>query len=340
MSGRWTVEPLRLPFLRPFRTARGTRDGVVNVRVRWEVGGRTGEGEAHPSPRFGESLDGLIGALQTLTPPDPRPRIEDWLATVDRDHPALTPAARAALVAAGCDLHARREGVSLSELWRSKPLPLPPSSMTLSIDTPERVASAAAAAEAAGFPRLKMKVGLAGDRERVAAVRRVCALPLRVDANEGWRSRERAVRALEWLAGNDIELLEQPFPAGRHDDVAWLRARTPIPLFADEDAVGRDPLDGVRGVYDGVNLKLEKNGGLDACRAAAVAARAAGIRTLLGCFPGSSLAMAGAVAIAPDFDAIDLDAPLFLRADPYDGLRYAAGVPQVRSVPGNGVSAR
>ena len=88
--------------------------------------------------------------------------------------------------------------------------------------------------EAAEFPVLKVKVGLDTDEATIEAVRSVTGKPLRVDANEGWKDKETAIRKIEWLASKGVELVEQPMPAAMLEEAAWVRERSPIPVFADE----------------------------------------------------------------------------------------------------------
>jgi L-alanine-DL-glutamate epimerase-like enolase superfamily enzyme len=177
------------------------------------------------------------------------------------------------------------------------------------------------------FARFKIKVGASADADQAGldAIRAVTDRPLVADANGGFADREDAARRIEVLAARGVEWIEQPLSAGRLEDVAWLRRRTPIPILADEDVLTAADVVRAAAAYDGVNIKLMKAGGVTAALAQVEIARACGLRVLLGCAMQSSLAATAAAHLAPLFDWIDLDAPLFLARDPFEGLDYGPG---------------
>ena len=157
---------------------------------------------------------------------------------------------------------------------------LPPTDFTIGIDEPAVVAERAA--RAAAFPALKIKVGGTADLATLEAVRGVFAGPIRVDANTGWEP-EDALRLLPHLERLGVELIEQPFPARRLDQLRWLQERSSLPIVADESCVFIEDLDGLVGVVDGVNVKLAKCGGIGPARAMLDRAHELGFRTFLGC---------------------------------------------------------
>lgn len=198
--------------------------------------------------------------------------------------------------------------------------PPPPvvTAFTLSLGTPDGMAAAARAA--AGRPLLKMKLAGEGDDARVAAVR--AARPdarLIVDANEGW-SRADYRRNVPVLAALGVEMIEQPFPAGRDDELDGLER--PIAIAADESIHGLESLTTVVGRYDVVCLKLDKTGGLTAALEVRRAAEAAGAAIMVGCMVSTSLAVAPALFLSRGVRYVDLDGPLLLSEDRPFGLRY------------------
>ena len=227
-------------------------------------------------------------------------------------------AARNAVDAALWDLDAKRSGVPV---WRTLGLPEPRPMLTaFTISLGEPGAMAAAASAVAGRELLKVKLSGEGVVERVAAVR--AAAPdarLIVDANEAWGGLD-IERLAAALADLDVELIEQPVPAGHDhllDDV-----RSSVPLCADESVHDRASLDGVVGRYRFINIKLDKAGGLTEGHALAHAARARGIGVMTGCMLGTSLAIAPAFFVAMQGMYADLDGPLLI-ADRAGGLRFA-----------------
>src|SRR5437868_2822011 len=136
----------------------------------------------------------------------------------------------------------------------------PLTTFSIGIDNPE--VTRQKVREAAVFPILKVKVGLDTDEATIAAVRSVTKKPLRVDANEGWKDREEAVRKINWLEKQGVEFIEQPLAADRIEDTKWIRSRVHIPVIADEACQHASDIPKLRDAYDGVNVKLDKSGGL------------------------------------------------------------------------------
>ncbi len=331
----WSVVELRLRHL--FTIARGSRSVVPTVIVRLSAGGVTGLGEASPLARYGESVESVARFLATAGKEldgDPT-NIDGLLDRIDRLGTG-NPSARAAVDIALHDWAGKRRGVPL---WKYFGIPVPdapPSSMTIGIDTPAGIVGKVR--EAGAFAVLKVKVGAPGDRELIDAVRSVTSKPLRVDANEGWRSREEAIGQLRWLEGAGVELVEQPLPAGRLDDVAWLRERTSIPLYADEDLREDPDLARIARAYDGINVKLMKCGGLRQARKIIGAAREHGLKVMVGCMIETSVGISAAAQIAPMADVTDLDGSLLVANDPFRGAVAVDGTITLGQLPGIGVA--
>jgi L-alanine-DL-glutamate epimerase-like enolase superfamily enzyme len=164
--------------------------------------------------------------------------------------------------------------------------------------------------------------------------------PLRVDANEGWTSAASAREILAWLSRQGVELAEQPLPASDSDGARALYADSPLPLVADESALGAHALAGLAGAFHGVNVKLAKCGGLTRALDMVAAARALGLRVMLGCMIESSLGIAAALQLAPLADWIDLDGNLLLARDPFAGLGLDGSVWRMPQGVGLGVEPR
>lgn len=333
----WTVVPLRPRH--PFTIARGTRAVVPTVIVRLEYEGVTGLGEASPLARYGEST-GTVAAFLSALPKDLPEGLDDPDALLDRIAAAGpgNAAARAALDIAVHDWVGKRRGIAAWQHLGLRAGPLPRSSMTIGICPPEEAGRRAAAA--AGFAALKVKMGVEGDRDLFLAVRTATEAPIRVDANEGWKSREEALERLLWLRDRGVELVEQPIPAGRPEDVRWLRERSGVRLFADEDLTGRDSLDRIAGSYDGVNVKLMKCGGLREGLRLIRAAKELGMDIMTGCMIETSVGISAAAQLASLADAADLDGALLIDNDPFRGAVAADGTIRLTGAPGIGVGER
>ncbi|NBC34399.1 MAG: L-Ala-D/L-Glu epimerase [Alphaproteobacteria bacterium] len=313
MSRRLAIAAESWPVRGAFTIARDSVTAIEVVTVTLEEDGAVGRGECRPYGRYGESVAGVMADLESI-----RAAIE---AGMDRDtlQAAMPPgAARNALDCALWDLEARRTG---TPVWRLAGLAPPRPAVTaytLSLDTPERMAAAAQAA--ADRPLLKLKLTGEGDLERVQAVRQaVPSARLIVDANEGW-----SVAHLRDLgpafARLGVALIEQPLPAGA--DAALTEAACPVPLCADESCHDRRSLDRLAGLYQLVNIKLDKTGGLTEALLLATEARRRGFGLMVGCMLATSLALAPAMLLAADADFVDLDGPLLLAKDREPGLAY------------------
>ena len=230
-------------------------------------------------------------------------------------------AARNALDCALWDFEAKAKGVSVAE-WIGVPLAPVMTTYTISLGTPEQMAAQARKAE--HFPILKLKLGGAGDSDRLRAVRaELPEIRLIVDANEAWAPQDVA-RRLELCAGLDVELVEQPLPPDDEDLLSIIPHH--VPVCADESAHTADEIPHLATLYDAVNIKLDKSGGLTTALEMSSAARQAGLKIMIGSMVGTSLAMAPAVLLAQDADYIDLDGPLLLNRDRTHGLVYTGAM--------------
>jgi len=314
-----------------FGIARGSRTSQAVVQVELEHDGLIGRGEAAPVYYRGESVETATAFLADAGPglgDDPF-ALEEILGSLDGDA-----AGRAALDAALHDWIGRRLGVPV---WRLLGLSrrIPPTSYTISIDTLE--GTRARAHRARGYRALKVKVGGRDDLARLEAVRAESDAPLRVDANEGW-TLEQARELVPALVELGVELIEQPFPAGDLDSLRSLRELRPRPpLVVDEGCHDLGDVAGCAEYADAINVKLAKCGGLREAVRMVHAARALGLRTMLGCMIESELGIAPAAQIASLFDWVDLDGHLLLADRPFAGLELSDGRVLPSDAPGLGV---
>lgn len=312
------IRPARWPLKEPFTISRASVSFVDTVIVELGEGPFRGRGECRPYGRYGESVDRVVAAIETIAP-----AIERGSGRAELQTMLPAGAARNAVDAALWDLEAKQSGRRAYQLagLSGEPLPLV-TAYTLSLDTPERMR--AAAERARHRPILKVKLGSGGDDERIAAVREGApGARLIVDANEGWTART-LVANFEACRAAGVVLVEQPLPADADDALAG--GGLPVPVCADESVHDRDGLERLVGRYDAVNVKLDKTGGLTEALLLIAAARALGLEIMVGCMVASSLAMAPALLAAQGADFVDLDGPLLLAEDDPDPLRYEASL--------------
>ena len=301
------------PLKEAFTISRGSKTSAHVVVAVVRDGAFEGRGEAVPYDRYGETVAGVLEQIRTVAP---RVSTRSELAKALKPGAALN-----ALDCALWDIESKRSGVRVAALAG---LPDPVAAITaftLSLDTPHAMASKAA--EAKGLPLLKLKLGGAGDDARMRAVRQ--ARPdarLIVDANESWRP-DNLQDLLTVATECGVEMIEQPLPAG--DDEALRGCHRGVPVCADESVHTVADLPGLAGLYDAVNVKLDKAGGLTGAIALVREARQRHLKVMIGSMVATSLAVAPAMLLASQADWIDLDGPLLLARDRDPALRIMAG---------------
>jgi L-alanine-DL-glutamate epimerase-like enolase superfamily enzyme len=301
------------PLAQPFAISRGSRTTAEVVVAEIFDGDSRGRGECVPYPRYGESVEGVVQALEAMAG-----AVFSGLGREALQRAMPPGAARNALDAAFWDLDAKRADRPVAELAGLGALRPVVTAFTIGLDTPDGMAAAATAQRQR--PLLKLKLSGDGDIGRVRAVRRaVPTARLIVDANEGWTERH-LVEVMPALAEFGVELIEQPLPAGADDALADMPH--PIPICADESCHTSANFDRLVGKYDAINIKLDKTGGLTEALALAGEARRRGFGIMVGCMIATSLSMAPAMLVAQQASLVDLDAPLLLASDRAHGMRY------------------
>jgi L-alanine-DL-glutamate epimerase-like enolase superfamily enzyme len=301
------------PLAGVFVISRGAKSTARVVVATIRDGALTARGECVPYPRYRQTPEGTQQAILAAPWPLDRARLQT----------ALPPtAARNALDCALWDLEAKRSGRRAAEIAGVGTLRPVLTCYTLSLESPDAMAEAARAVP--NLPLLKLKLGRAGDHDRMRAVRR--ARPdarLVADANEGWTPDELPA-LLRTAAEVGIELIEQPLP--ENQDGVLARIEHPVPVCADESAHTTGSLAALRDRYDAVNIKLDKTGGLTEALAMAAEARRLGFKVMVGSMVATSLSMAPALIVAQQADWADLDSPLLLAGDREFGLAVRDGM--------------
>jgi L-alanine-DL-glutamate epimerase-like enolase superfamily enzyme len=307
-----SVEAERFPIAGTFTISRGSKTEAEVITCTIRDGAYSGRGECVPYKRYGETMDSVRAAIEGI-----KDRIAEGLDRLSLLEAMPAGAARNAVDCALWDLETKASGVSVAERLRVKPLPLE-TAYTLSLGTPEAMAAQARANEQR--PLLKVKIGGDNDIARIRSVAEAApASRIILDANEGWTN-GNIVENLAAAAELGVALVEQPLPAG-HDAILGEIAH-PVPICADESVHEAKDLDSLTGLYDAVNIKLDKAGGLTGALLLRDRAREMGFGIMVGCMVGTSLAMAPAVLLAQGADFVDLDGPLLLARDREPGLTY------------------
>ena len=328
---------LDLQLAHTWTIARGTGTNTFRAVVVELAGadGTVGRGEAAPTARYKESVDtvqvflkkvdarglsfndveGSMTYLDTVSPHDMSAKCALNLALLD-----------------GAAKIAKKPVYDVLELGFRENHHI--TSFTIGIDKPDMIRKKVLEAEP--YPVLKVKVGVAGDKENMQALREVAPTKtVRVDANEGWKTKEQALEMIEWLAKDGhVEFVEQPMPAATPArDWVWLKQRAPLPIFADESYHLAKDIAQAAECFHGVNVKLVKTGGVSAGYEALQAARKAGLKTMLGCMIESSILISGAAHLAELCDYLDLDGSILITNDPYVGVTANKGVLSFAAAP-------
>lgn len=308
-----------LPLAHPFHISGHvfTRSDVVEVTL--SDGAHSGRGEASGIYYMNDDVPGMMATIDRV-----RDRIESGITR--QELRALLPAggARNAIDCALWELEARQTGRPVWQLAGLEKAPKPIiTTFTMGAGVPEDMAKGAI-----GFPdavalKLKLTGELALDIERVKAVR--AARPdcwIGVDANQGYGI-EDLDALMAALVAADVKLLEQPLKRGRERDLQGFKRR--IPIAADESILSLPDIPSAAGLFDVINIKLDKCGGLTEGLEMARLARSLGMQVMVGNMVGSSLAMAPAFILGQLCDIVDLDGPIFLAEDRTPSIVYENG---------------
>jgi L-alanine-DL-glutamate epimerase-like enolase superfamily enzyme len=323
----------------PFTISRGSRDVSPVVFVQIEHDGIVGFGEAAPSNRYGESVETVEAFfakvdVRRFVDPFQLESILDYVDGIAADNTS----AKAAIDIALHDWIGKKVGLPLYKYWGLDKQKAPLTSMTIGIDEPEMIQRKVREAEE--YPILKIKLGRANDEAVIRAIRQVTKKALRVDANEGWKTKEVALEKIKWLEQEGVEFVEQPLPAGDLAGTAWLRDRVNLPLIADENSIRLSDVSRLQGVFDGINIKLMKCTGLREALKMVHTARACGLKVMAGCMIESSVGISAAAQLSPLIDYADLDGNVLISNDPFDGVKIIGGTLVLPDRPGIGVIKR
>ena len=312
----------RWPVAGQFIIARGAKTYVDVLVVAVSDGTHIGMGEGTAIYYNGESAESCLAQVESVI---------DDLEQVDAEQARslvqilLPPgAARNSVDCALWDVAAQAAGVPL---WRYAGFANEPNALvtafTISLGDADVMKCDAASAAAKGYGLLKLKLTGEGDRERVGAVRTGAPdARLIVDANESWANLNIAAEAAA-QAKLGVEMVEQPLPAGQ--DAMLADVKSPLPLIADESCHTAADVGRLAPFYDGVNIKLDKAGGLTEALKIADAAESAGLKIMVGCMLSTSLGIAPAFVLAQRAHWVDLDGPALLANDREGGFEFAGG---------------
>ncbi len=338
-AGRMTMRffSYELQLRHAFNLAKYQRTTTPDVQVEIEYEGVVGYGEASMPPYLGETVDSVVAFLSRLdlsrfSSPFAMEEIHEYMDSLSSGDRA----AKAAVDIALHDLSGKLMGQPWHKIWGLDREKCPCTSFTIGIDTEEVVRQKVD--EASPYRVLKVKMGLDNDKETVEIIRSMTDVPICVDVNQGWTDRNQALEMCHWLARRNCLFVEQPMAVDRHDDTAWLRERSPLPLIADEALQRIGDVRHIAEAYDGINIKLMKSSGMHEAYKMAVLARALDLKVMLGCMTETSCAVSAAAQLSPLADYADLDGNLLISNDRFSGMKIVDGKITLSDMPGIGVT--
>lgn len=334
-----TIHPFHLKFRHPFRIATGTRDTTPVVFAELSHDGLTGYGEAALPPYLTETQESVIAFLKRIDVTSiPLPQDHSGFGIFMKSLGAANYAGKAALNMALYDLYGKTKQTPVYKIWNDDLPELPLNSFTLGMDSPALLTEKLL--EAKDFQLLKVKLGGPFDNLIIKTLREHTKKAICVDVNQGWTDPYFALDMITWLAGQNVIFVEQPLPKEMKKEYAWLKSKSPIPVIADESTQHMDDMNEAADLFHGVNIKLMKCGGISEAMRMIDKSKAAGLKVLLGCMSESSCGVSAMAQLAPFADWTDLDGPLLITNDPFNGISYKNGRIVLNQAFGNGVEKK
>jgi L-alanine-DL-glutamate epimerase-like enolase superfamily enzyme len=316
--------PYLLELKHSFSIAKFSRTNTPVMLLKLNYEGTEGFGEASMVPYMGESFETASLFLnqvdwQRFKFPFDFASIISYLDSLGTGQPAI----KAAIDIALNDINGKLLGKSCMEIYGADASKMPVTSYTIGIDSPDVIRQKVA--DAKDFKVLKIKLGRDNDKELINTIRSVSDLPLYVDANQGWTDKAKAIDMIYWLHDQGVLLIEQPMDKQDRDSNAWLTARSPIPILADEAVQRLADMDALKGAYHGINIKLMKSTGMYEAHQMILKARSFGMKVLIGCMSETSCATLAGIAMAPLCDWADLDGPWLTTNNPFKDPEMSQG---------------
>jgi L-Ala-D/L-Glu epimerase len=328
--------PFNLEFQYPFTIAKGTKTHQPTLVVSLSLGPNTGYGEAPAITNYNVTVESMIGELEkkkfvidkyALTDPE---RFWHFLEHLLPGQYFLI----AALDIAAWDLFGKMRRKPVYQLLNLERKNLPLTDYTIGIDTTENMV---AKLKAHPWPIYKIKIREEKDIDLIIALRKETTSPFRVDANEAL-SFDSALRLIPEFKKLGVNLVEQPLPKDSWEEMEELKAKSSIPLFADESCVTEKDVVRCIKSFDGINIKLTKCGGITPALRMIKQARENGIKVMMGSMNESTIGSGAIAQLMPLLDEVDVDGPLLLKEDVADGLIYNSGEVSITEAPGMGTS--
>ena len=343
-TAQLSYEPFTGELRHAFGISTNTRTTTPIVLTRITLNGQTGYGEAALPPYLKETQESVCAFLKLAEPvinTCSEPLDVDSIMQLINELAPGNHAAKASIDIALHDLYGKLEGQPLWQLWGIDPNTTPCTSYTIGYDASDSVVLVKVR-EAEWAKILKVKLGReeAEDKRMINLIRSLSDKPIYVDANQGWLTKEHALKMCQWLEEQGVVLIEQPMPKHMKEEHRWLCDQLSLPIIADEACQTYEDVAALKPYYDGINIKLMKCGGVAEARKMITQARELGMQIMIGCMTETSAGISAAATLSALVDYADLDGHVLLGNDPYEGIQIVDGKLTLVDKPGTGVSLR
>jgi L-alanine-DL-glutamate epimerase-like enolase superfamily enzyme len=325
-----------LPLAHTFTISRESITSQPTLVVELLQDGVSGYGEATSNNYYGFTIERMAGDLAAIQPRLEAMKLDDPAALWSQCQPLLKDDSFAlcALDQAAHDLWGKLRDQPVWKLWGLSTDNVPDSDYTIGIDRIDVMV--AKMNEFPGWPIYKIKLGTDRDLEIVRELRKHTDAVFRVDANCGWTA-DQAIAYSPELKQLGVEFIEQPLPADRWDDLRRVGRESALPIIADESCIVESDVERCAGVFQGVNIKLVKCGGLTPARRMISQARRLGLSVMVGCMTESTVGISAIAQLLPLLDYVDMDGAVLLAEDIAEGARLDRGRCIYPDAPGHGL---
>ncbi len=312
-----------LEFKTPFSIAHGTRSGTDLVFLKLEEENRIAWGEASLPPYLPETKETVRKFITDfLSSTKDFSNLEHLLNLLMHFAPGNF-AAKACVDIAFHNLFATRLKTTIAGMLGIHGDYIPDCTFTIGMGTDEELEHKVMEAES--FRLLKVKLGGDRDKQIITTIRKLTDKPICVDVNQGWKDKETALEMIGWLNERNVLFVEQPLDKNDYEGQRWLKLKSTLPIIADEAVQIYPDVERIAEIYDGINVKLMKCGGVGEGIKMIRKSRELKLKVLVGSMSESGCGIAAAAQLAPLADWVDLDGPLLTKNNPFDTVEYSNG---------------
>lgn len=322
----WHIETIRLNLKYTWKLSRNATDFKLNNIITVSDSLHIGKGEVAPNIRYNETPEGMLSAFERFASVAPTTCIHIEAFTELLDSLKLPNALRFGIESAYIHFRCAQTGESVCDyLGIQKPTNVA-TSFSLPIMPADEIAAFYKQHHLERFKRLKLKVNAEYAHDLLQALSNVTRQPLIIDANEGWKNPDELLAFLHELKPYNIDIIEQPMPAGMDAEYAYVKKQSPFLLIADESVCDHADCDQLKHQFHGINMKLMKAGGyINGLRLLNEAVKHQ-MHTMVGCMIETSLGISSALNLCAGIEFVDLDGFMIVKDEPYGLVTEKEGI--------------